>query len=196
MLPAAAQQLRHTCSALQDDARYFLVTGTEGQLVAFTHFRCARLLASAGLCARLRHAAVAPSRLPCRQCCASSSTCPCCLPCSCRFEVEENELVADEMERLRLERYDPVIYCYELQLHPSVHRKGLGKRLMQMLELVVRQWRTLSCGLLKQEGLAAAAAGSSLTTCLIQLCTRWRLVVCRNLLCLLPRRLSNSACTW
>lgn len=41
------------------------------------------------------------------------------------------------MERLRLARYDPVIYCYELQLHPSVHRKGLGKRLMQMLELVV-----------------------------------------------------------
>lgn len=41
------------------------------------------------------------------------------------------------MERLRLTRYDPVIYCYELQLHPSVHRKGLGKRMMQMLELVV-----------------------------------------------------------
>lgn len=80
--------------------------------------------------------------------------------------------MADEMERLRLERYDPVIYCYELQLHPSVHRKGLGKRLMQMLELVVRQWHALSCGLLKQEGLAAAA-GSSLTTCLVQLCTRW-----------------------
>lgn len=105
--------------------------------------------------------------------------------------------MADEMERLRLRRYDPVIYCYELQLHPSVHRKGLGKRLMQMLELVVRQRRVLSCGLLRQEGLAAAAAaGSSLTTCLIQLCTRWRVVVCRNLLCLLPRRLSKSACTW
>jgi GNAT superfamily N-acetyltransferase len=45
------------------------------------------------------------------------------------------------MERLRLTRYDPVIYCYELQLHPSVHRKGLGKRMMQMLELVVsRVW--------------------------------------------------------
>lgn len=41
------------------------------------------------------------------------------------------------MQRLKLARYDPVIYCYELQLHPSVHRKGLGKRLMQMLELVV-----------------------------------------------------------
>jgi hypothetical protein len=58
-------------------------------------------------------------------------------PCV-RFEVEENELVEDEMERLKLSRYDPVVYCYELQLHPCVHRKGLGKRLMQMQELVVR----------------------------------------------------------
>lgn len=54
-----------------------------------------------------------------------------------RFEVEENQLAEEEMERLRLVRYDPVVYCYELQLHPSVHRRGLGKRLMQMLELVV-----------------------------------------------------------
>lgn len=52
--------------------------------------------------------------------------------------MEENELVEDEMERLKLSRYDPVVYCYELQLHPCVHRKGLGKRLMQMQELVVR----------------------------------------------------------
>ena len=56
-----------------------------------------------------------------------------------RFEVEENQLAEEEMERLRLARYDPVVYCYELQLHPSVHRRGLGKRLMQMLELVVSQ---------------------------------------------------------
>lgn len=41
------------------------------------------------------------------------------------------------MQRLNLARYDPIVYCYELQLHPSVQRKGLGKRLMQMLELVV-----------------------------------------------------------
>lgn len=60
-----------------------------------------------------------------------------CLTYLCRFEVEENQLEGEEMERLRLSRYAPIIYCYELQLHPSVHRKGLGKRLMQMLELVV-----------------------------------------------------------
>lgn len=62
------------------------------------------------------------------------------LACHCspaRFEVEDNQLVEDEMQRLNLARYDPIIYCYELQLHPSVQRKGLGKRLMQMLELVV-----------------------------------------------------------
>lgn len=41
------------------------------------------------------------------------------------------------MEQLQLERYDPVVYCYELQLDAAVHRRGLGKRLMQMLELVV-----------------------------------------------------------
>lgn len=51
--------------------------------------------------------------------------------------MEENQLAEEEMLRLKLARYDPVVYCYELQLHPSVHRKGLGKRLMQMLELVV-----------------------------------------------------------
>lgn len=61
-----------------------------------------------------------------------------CVAACCRFEVEENELVEHEMEMLKLSRYDPVVYCYELQLHPCVHRKGLGKRLMQMLELVVR----------------------------------------------------------
>ncbi|KAJ8984190.1 hypothetical protein NQ317_011099 [Molorchus minor] len=29
-----------------------------------------------------------------------------------------------------------VLYCYELQLEPFVHRKGLGKFMMQILELV------------------------------------------------------------
>jgi GNAT superfamily N-acetyltransferase len=55
-----------------------------------------------------------------------------------RFEVEENILVEEELVLNRLERYDPVLYCYELQLDPSVHRHGLGRRLMQMLELTVR----------------------------------------------------------
>lgn len=52
--------------------------------------------------------------------------------------MEENILAEEEMQQHKLDRYDPVLYCYELQLHPSVHRKGLGRRLMQMLELVVR----------------------------------------------------------
>lgn len=54
-----------------------------------------------------------------------------------RFEVEENLLQEEELAQHRLGRYDPVLYCYELQLQPVVHRKGLGRRLMQMLELVV-----------------------------------------------------------
>lgn len=55
-----------------------------------------------------------------------------------RFEVEENLLEDQEMQQYNLEKYQPVLYCYELQLDPEVHRKGLGKRLMQMLELLVR----------------------------------------------------------
>jgi hypothetical protein len=48
----------------QDDARYFLVTNTEGQLVAFTHFRCACLQADAGVFAWGDvAAAAAPNRL-------------------------------------------------------------------------------------------------------------------------------------
>jgi GNAT superfamily N-acetyltransferase len=62
-----------------------------------------------------------------------------------RFEVEENLLDPEEVARLCLERYDPVVYCYELQLAPGVHRKGLGKRLMQMLELVVRRVWVCAC---------------------------------------------------
>lgn len=52
--------------------------------------------------------------------------------------MEENLLAAEEMAALQLARYEPVVYCYELQLAQPVHRKGLGRRLMQMLELLVR----------------------------------------------------------
>jgi len=58
------------------------------------------------------------------------------------------------MQRLKLARYDPVIYCYELQLHPSVHRKGLGKRIMQMLELVVSRPYMCRCIAATQQRLA------------------------------------------
>jgi GNAT superfamily N-acetyltransferase len=125
-------------------------------------------------------------------------SCPVLL-CPVRFEVEENELVADEMERLRLGRYDPVIYCYELQLHPSVHRKGLGKRLMQMLELVVRQQRVLILWTAQAGGVGSRRQTAAVSTaCITRL---WHMLACgdvlwRVVLLLLLRRLSNSACTW
>jgi GNAT superfamily N-acetyltransferase len=43
-------------------------------------------------------------------------------PADARFEVEEGE---------------PLAYCYELQLEGRAQRKGLGKHLMQLLELMV-----------------------------------------------------------
>ncbi|XP_020912497.1 N-alpha-acetyltransferase 40 [Exaiptasia diaphana] len=39
-----------------------------------------------------------------------------------RFDLDEN--------------MDEVIYCYEIQVDPSFHHKGLGKFLMQILELM------------------------------------------------------------
>lgn len=33
----------------------------------------------------------------------------------------------------------PVAYCYEVQLEEAAQRKGLGKHLMQLLELIVRR---------------------------------------------------------
>ena len=44
------------------------------------------------------------------------------LPNVCRFELEDDV---------------PVAYCYELQLEAAAQRKGLGKFLMQLLELIV-----------------------------------------------------------
>ncbi|XP_071453873.1 N-alpha-acetyltransferase 40 isoform X2 [Hetaerina americana] len=38
--------------------------------------------------------------------------------------------------RFDLDYGDPVLYCYELQLVESVRRKGLGKFMMQILELI------------------------------------------------------------
>ncbi|WIA28960.1 hypothetical protein OEZ86_011497 [Tetradesmus obliquus] len=53
-----------------------------------------------------------------------------------RFELEDNLLSDDELQLHRLGRHSSVVYCYELQLAPAMHRKGLGRRLMQMLELL------------------------------------------------------------
>jgi hypothetical protein len=43
-------------------------------------------------------------------------------PSLCRFDLEDDV---------------PVVYCYELQLEEAAQRKGLGKFLMQLLELIV-----------------------------------------------------------
>jgi GNAT superfamily N-acetyltransferase len=55
-----------------------------------------------------------------------------------RFELEDNLLSDDELQLHRLGKHSSVVYCYELQLDAAMHRKGLGRRLMQMLELLVR----------------------------------------------------------
>lgn len=43
--------------------------------------------------------------------------------------------------RFTLEEEVPVLYVYELQLEPSVQGKGLGKFLMQLIELIARKNR-------------------------------------------------------
>ncbi|KAG8228585.1 hypothetical protein J437_LFUL009290 [Ladona fulva] len=49
---------------------------------------------------------------------------------------EAGELVAFSHFRFDLDYGDPVLYCYELQLKQEVRRKGLGKFMMQVLELI------------------------------------------------------------
>lgn len=41
--------------------------------------------------------------------------------------------------RFTLEEEVPVLYVYELQLEPRLQRKGLGKFLMQLIELIARK---------------------------------------------------------
>ncbi|XP_046401768.1 N-alpha-acetyltransferase 40 [Ischnura elegans] len=48
---------------------------------------------------------------------------------------QEGTPVAFSHFRFDLDYGDPVLYCYELQLVESVRRKGLGKFMMQILEL-------------------------------------------------------------
>ncbi|XP_044727867.1 N-alpha-acetyltransferase 40 [Chrysoperla carnea] len=47
-----------------------------------------------------------------------------------------NEYVGFSHFRFDLDYGDEVLYCYELQLEKKVHRKGLGKFMMQVLELI------------------------------------------------------------
>lgn len=48
----------------------------------------------------------------------------------------ENKPIACVHFRFDLDYDDEVLYCYEIQLVPEVRRKGLGKFLMQILELL------------------------------------------------------------
>ncbi|XP_076442899.1 N-alpha-acetyltransferase 40-like [Babylonia areolata] len=45
--------------------------------------------------------------------------------------------------RFDLEEGDEVLYCYELQLEKSVRRKGLGKFMMQIMELMAHRYEML-----------------------------------------------------
>lgn len=51
----------------------------------------------------------------------------------------DGELVAFASFRFLMEGVFDVLYVYELQLTATVQRKGLGKHLMQMMELVAKQ---------------------------------------------------------
>ncbi|XP_071500156.1 N-alpha-acetyltransferase 40-like [Diadema antillarum] len=50
--------------------------------------------------------------------------------------VDDGKLVGFCHFRFDMDYEDEVIYCYEIQLTKDVRRKGLGKRLMQILELL------------------------------------------------------------
>lgn len=51
----------------------------------------------------------------------------------------EGDAVGFAHYRFTLEEEVPVLYVYELQLEPRVQGKGLGKFLMQLLELIARK---------------------------------------------------------
>merc|ERR1719190_145448 len=52
-------------------------------------------------------------------------------------EAESNKPVAFSHFRFDMDHDDDVLYCYEIQLEESVRRKGLGKFMMKVLELLM-----------------------------------------------------------
>merc|ERR1711992_371342 len=52
-------------------------------------------------------------------------------------EAESNKPVAFSHFRFDMDHDDDVLYCYEIQLEESVRRKGLGKFMMKVLELMM-----------------------------------------------------------
>jgi len=71
------------------------------------------------------------------------------------FERESKKPVAFTHFRFDEEDDREVLYCYEIQLVQEVKRKGLGKFIMQLLELIARKhkmkWIMLTC-IKKNEG--------------------------------------------
>merc|ERR1719337_747151 len=59
-------------------------------------------------------------------------------------EAETNIPLAFSHFRFDMDHDDDVLYCYEIQLEESVRRKGLGKFMMKVLELMM-----MKSGLLK-----------------------------------------------
>lgn len=51
-------------------------------------------------------------------------------------QADNREPVAFSHFRFDMDYGDPVLYCYEIQLEPRVRRLGLGKFIMQILELI------------------------------------------------------------
>lgn len=61
----------------------------------------------------------------------------------------KNDVVGFVHYRFITEEELPVLYVYELQLEPRIQGKGLGKFLMQLLELIARKVVYLSVYLLQ-----------------------------------------------
>lgn len=65
----------------------------------------------------------------------------------CSYKVDASDkdpIVAFVQYRFTLEEEIPVLYVYELQLEPHVQGMGLGKFLMQLIELIAREVMYLS----------------------------------------------------
>ncbi|XP_013110459.1 N-alpha-acetyltransferase 40 [Stomoxys calcitrans] len=56
--------------------------------------------------------------------------------------VDKNKMpVAYSMFRFDMDYGQPVLYCYEMQIEPSVQRQGLGKHMMSALEECAKYWK-------------------------------------------------------
>jgi ribosomal protein S18 acetylase RimI-like enzyme len=56
-------------------------------------------------------------------------------------QAAADELLGFVMVRFTLEEGRAAVYVYELQVEPSAQRLGLGRHLMQLVELIGFKWR-------------------------------------------------------